>query len=139
MIGYGTRKIIFKLPPFWIMNEELQERENSKSNENKNIFVFIWCIGFSRSWFSSFNLQKGGFFKIIFPLPHPIIYNPGRYNVVHHVHVIVAADTNFFLYHWNGWENKNVLNLLDFFSFDVVVIIVVIWDEYLYSTYTLQK
>ena len=27
MIGYGTGKIISKLPPFWISNEELQERE----------------------------------------------------------------------------------------------------------------
>ena len=30
MIGYGTRKIILKSPPFWIMNEELQEREIQK-------------------------------------------------------------------------------------------------------------
>ena len=27
MIGYGTGKIILKLPPFLILNEELQERE----------------------------------------------------------------------------------------------------------------
>ena len=27
MIGYGTGKIILKLPPFWILNEELQELE----------------------------------------------------------------------------------------------------------------
>ena len=46
MIGYGIGKIILKLPPFWIMNEELQERGNSKSNENKNVFVFIWCFEF---------------------------------------------------------------------------------------------
>ena len=52
---------------------------NSKSNEIKNAFVFIWCFEFSRSWFSSFNLQKGGNFQIIFPVPYPIIYNPGYY------------------------------------------------------------
>ena len=80
MIGYRTRKIILKLPPFWIMNEELPRVGNSKSNENKNVFVyvFIWCFEFSRSWFSSFNLKKGRNFKIIFPFPYPIIYNPGK-------------------------------------------------------------
>ena len=30
MIGYGTGKIILKFPPFCQMNEEYQERENSK-------------------------------------------------------------------------------------------------------------
>ena len=36
MIGYGTRKIILKLPPFWITNEELQEREIQNQMKTKN-------------------------------------------------------------------------------------------------------
>ena len=30
MIGYGTEKFILKFPPFCQLNEEYQERENSK-------------------------------------------------------------------------------------------------------------
>ena len=30
MIGYGKGKIILKFPPFFRLNEENQERENSK-------------------------------------------------------------------------------------------------------------
>ena len=41
------------------------------------VFVFIW-IWISRSWCSSFKIQKGGNFKITFPVPYPIIYNPGH-------------------------------------------------------------
>ena len=40
---------------------------------NWDVFVFIWI---SRSWSSSFEIQKRGNFKIIFPVPYPIIYNP---------------------------------------------------------------
>ena len=40
MIGYGTGKFILKLPPFWILNRELQER-NSNSNENKNTNISV--------------------------------------------------------------------------------------------------
>ena len=35
MIGYRTIKIILKLPPFWIMNEELQEREIQNQMKTK--------------------------------------------------------------------------------------------------------
>ena len=75
---------------------------NSKSNENKNVFVFIWCFEFSRSWFSSFNLQKGGNFKIIFPLPYPIIYNPDwkHYKFVQNLkwHLFIAGDAWLAIY-----------------------------------------
>ena len=40
------------------------------------VFVFIWIFS---SWSSSFEIQKGGNFKIIFPVLYPIIYNPGKY------------------------------------------------------------
>ena len=43
MIGYGTRKIILKFPLFCRLNEEYQERKNSKhemKTKNKNVFVF---------------------------------------------------------------------------------------------------
>ena len=33
------------------------------------IVCLIFCFELSRSWFSSFNRQKGGNFKIIFPVP----------------------------------------------------------------------
>ena len=43
MIGYGTRKIILKLPPFLNYERGTSRAGNSKSNENKskNVFVFI--------------------------------------------------------------------------------------------------
>ena len=43
------------------------------SNENR------WNFEFFRSWYSSFNWQKGRNFKIICPLPYPIKYlhDPG--------------------------------------------------------------
>ena len=71
------RKNYFEIPTFLQIEWGISRAGNSKSNENKNVFVyvFIWCFEFSRSWFSSFNLKKGGNFKIIFPFPYPIIYN----------------------------------------------------------------
>ena len=52
MIGYGKGKIILKFPPFFRLNKENQERENSKhqmktSNENidKN-FLFSFDFEF---------------------------------------------------------------------------------------------
>ena len=79
------RKYYFEIPTFLQIEWGKSRAGNSKSNENKNkrvfvfIFIFIWCFEFSRCWFSSFNLKKGGNFKIIFPFPCPIIYNPGYY------------------------------------------------------------
>ena len=43
MIGYGTRKIILKLPPFLIMNEELQEREIQNQIKTKT-FLFSFDV-----------------------------------------------------------------------------------------------
>ena len=57
------------------MNEELQEQEIQNQMKDKK-FLFSFDCEFSQSWLSSFNLQKGGNFKIIFPFPYPIIYNP---------------------------------------------------------------
>ena len=73
-----NRKNYFEIPAFLQIERGISRAGNSKSNENKNVFVyvFIWCFEFSHSWFSSFNLKKGGNFKIIFPFPYPIIYNP---------------------------------------------------------------
>ena len=39
MIGYGIGKIIFKLPPFWISNKELNSNSNENKNTNKHISV----------------------------------------------------------------------------------------------------
>ena len=44
MIGYGRGKFILKLPPFLIMNEELQERENSKHQMKTKTFGFRYPI-----------------------------------------------------------------------------------------------
>ena len=76
MIGYGTVKIILKFPPFCQLNEEFEYQSNVTLCSNWNVFVcvFVWI---SRSWSSLFEIQKGGNFKIIFPFPYPIIYNPG--------------------------------------------------------------
>ena len=41
MIGYGTGKMILKLPPFWISNEELKERGNSNENKNTNKHISV--------------------------------------------------------------------------------------------------
>ena len=74
------RKYYFEIPAFLQIERGKSRVGNSKSNENKNknsfVFVFIWCFEFSRSWFSLFNLKKDRNFKIIFPFPYPIIYNP---------------------------------------------------------------
>ena len=75
------RKNYFEIPAFLQIERGISRvgNSNSKSNEKKNVFVyvFICCFEFSRSWFSSFNLKKGGNFKIIiFPFLYPIIYNP---------------------------------------------------------------
>ena len=43
MIGYGTGKIILKLPPVWFSNKELQERDKSNENKNTNISVAAKC------------------------------------------------------------------------------------------------
>ena len=74
-----NKKNNFEITAFLNYERGTSRAGNSKSNENKNVFVFIWCFEFSRSWFSSFNLKKGGNFKIIFPFPYPIIYNPAYY------------------------------------------------------------
>ena len=41
MIGYGTRKIILKLPPFLILNEELPRAGNSNENKNTNKHISV--------------------------------------------------------------------------------------------------
>ena len=42
MIGYGKGKIILKFPPFFRLNEENQEWENSKHQMKTKVLVFIW-------------------------------------------------------------------------------------------------
>ena len=69
-----NRKNYFEIATF--LNFERGTSRVGNSNENKNTNNFE----FSCSWYSSFNWRKGGNFKIIFPLPYPIIYNPGLYN-----------------------------------------------------------
>ena len=45
---------------------------------SKCLLIFVsHYFEFSCSWLSSFKQQKGGNFKIIFPVPYPIIYNTG--------------------------------------------------------------
>ena len=46
MIGYGTRKIILKLPPFFRLNEENQEWENSKHQMKTKTFLFSFDFEF---------------------------------------------------------------------------------------------
>ena len=51
MIGYGTGKIILKLPPFWFSNEEPQEHENKKQTNTAkcNITLNFHALDISRS------------------------------------------------------------------------------------------
>ena len=74
-----NRKNYFEIPAF-LQIERGKSRagkfKTSNENNNKNVFVFIW-FWISRSWNSSFIIQKGSNFKIIFLVPYPIIYNPG--------------------------------------------------------------
>ena len=44
MIGYGRGKIIFEIPAFCRLNEENQERENSKHQMKKNPFLFLFHL-----------------------------------------------------------------------------------------------
>ena len=155
---YGTRKIILKLPPFWIRNEELQEREiqNQMKPKTKMFIVFIWCFEFSRSWFSSFNLQKGGNFKIIFPLPYPIIYSPGsryieektpttrknqsiylRISILHLFVMKICSriqidgqetEVSSVIEHFNTWTNNNVIFHLDTDSSDFISCVRLVGD-----------
>ena len=53
MIGYGTGKIILKLPPFWISKEELQEREiqmktQTQTNTSQLLrsITLLWLLNF---------------------------------------------------------------------------------------------
>ena len=72
-----NRKNYFEIAAF--LNFERGPSRAGNSNENKNInkHISVWhYFEFSCSWYSSFNWQKGGNFKIIFPVPYSIIYNP---------------------------------------------------------------
>ena len=46
MIGYRTGKIILKFPPFCRLNEENQERENSKHQMKTKTFLFSFDFEF---------------------------------------------------------------------------------------------
>ena len=46
MIGYGTGKNILKFPPFCRLNEENQERENSKHQMKTKTFLFSFDFEF---------------------------------------------------------------------------------------------
>ena len=41
------------------------------------LFVFLFSFQFPALEVPRSKIQKGGNFKIIFPVPYPIIYNPG--------------------------------------------------------------
>ena len=46
MIGYGKGNIILKFPPFFRLNEENQERENSKHQMKIKTFLFSFDFEF---------------------------------------------------------------------------------------------
>ena len=46
MIGYGKGKIILKFPPFFRLNEENQERENSKHQMKAKTKTFLFSFDF---------------------------------------------------------------------------------------------
>ena len=47
MIGYGKGKNILKLPPFFRLNEEYQEREIKIQNQMKTkMFLFMFMFSF---------------------------------------------------------------------------------------------
>ena len=46
MIGYGRGKIILKFPPFCRLNEENQERENSKHQMKTKTITFLFSFDF---------------------------------------------------------------------------------------------
>ena len=76
MMGYGRRKFILKLPPFLIMNEELQEQENSKHQMKTKTFLLLFSFDFEFPALEvprSYQFQKGGNFKINLLFPYPII------------------------------------------------------------------
>ena len=81
MTGYGRGKIILRFPLFCRLNEEKQERENSKHQIKTKTFLFSFDFEFE---FPALEvprciIQKGSNFKIIFLVPYPIIYNPAMY------------------------------------------------------------
>ena len=55
MIGWEIRKIILKLPPFWIPNKELQEGESSNCNKTISVAEKKCNINFN---FSVINISK---------------------------------------------------------------------------------
>ena len=69
------RKNYFEIPTFLQIEWGKSRAGKFKtSNENKNFFVFLFWFWISCSWSSSFIIQKGCNFKIIFLVPYPIIY-----------------------------------------------------------------
>ena len=83
MIRYRTGKIILKFPPFCQLNitrniKSGKIQTNVTLRSKWDVFVCVCVFVFiriSHSWSCSFEIQKGGNFKIIFPVPYPIIYN----------------------------------------------------------------
>ena len=76
MIVYRTETIILKLLPFW-----------------------IWMRNFMSSWYSLFNFQKAGNFKLIFPVYYPM-YNPGK---GHNYVCTVSSNAESFCGEFNYW------------------------------------
>ena len=62
-----NRKIILKLPPFWILNKEFQRAENSNENNNRNIIIQVFKLAMCL-------LQKFFFFTELTILLSMIIY-----------------------------------------------------------------
>ena len=105
MIGYRTGKII--LNANWTRNIKrwkIQSNVTICSNWDVFVCVFSWI---SRSWNCSFKIQKGGNFKIIFPVQYPIIYNPDSawyYAIKLFMQNVHGLDKQAF---WKKWKDKN--------------------------------
>ena len=83
----------FRLSANWTRNIKSGKiQSNVTLRSNWDVFVFIWI---SRSWSSSFEIQKDGNFKIIFLVPYPIIYNPGCNEYLKYFFNYLFHDQNF--------------------------------------------
>ena len=92
----------FKFRPFRQLNEEYQEQIISKYcyTSQNSCCLFLFSFEFSRSSSSSFEIQKGTNFKIIFPTPYPIIYNhmdTTTQQGTHHWKTYLVVNLNFSL------------------------------------------
>ena len=71
MIGYGTEKIILKFQPFCQLNEENQERENSKS-----ITLYTTTQNYTSQVRSNWELTGKCLFVFLFSFEFPSLEVP---------------------------------------------------------------